>query len=157
MFKSLRRFLTRGLCGLLSHSALPVFIFHLLWCHSALLHRLCNMFELKRADIIKREELAVDVVAKLWVGHLRLCFWFPAEAMDSSLVQSIQTASGAYTSLWVPQTPSPGIKQPACEDECPHPSSAKVQKEWSRTSTSLHAYSDNFTFNRMGLMYLLIR
>jgi hypothetical protein len=57
------------------------------------------MFDLKWADIIKREELVVDVVVKLWVGHWRHCFSFPAQAIESSIVQSAQTASGAYSSF----------------------------------------------------------
>lgn len=43
--------------------------------------------------------MVVDVVAKLWVGYWRHCVLFPAEAIDSSLVQSAQTACGAYSSF----------------------------------------------------------
>jgi hypothetical protein len=32
------------------------------------------MFDLKWADVIKREEMVVDVVVKLWVGYQRHCF-----------------------------------------------------------------------------------
>jgi hypothetical protein len=94
-------------------------------------------------------------VASMWLGYSLeewgFVIWFPAGIRDFSLLQSIQTISGAHpASYWIDAgTLSPGVKQQQRETAHSPPSTAKAKNVWGYKyiwPTCLHSvHRDNFT------------